>query len=125
MGEQGLLSGYVAPAVFDYGRLVDMTAAVHPLMGAQVSDLSFSSPLSPGGIAEGGSDPTGTAGTVASNGGNPSGGGTSGGGTSGGGGSHGGGHLPFTGLAAGAVAGIGSALAAAGGALRRATRRRP
>jgi hypothetical protein len=37
----------------------------------------------------------------------------------------GGGELPFTGLAAGAVAGVGAALAGAGAALRRAARRRP
>jgi hypothetical protein len=128
MGEQGLLSGYVGPTVVDYGNLVEMTAAVHLLMGAgDTSDLSFSSPLTPsgggepGGVAEGSSDPTGTAGSLASNDG-----GASGGGTSGGGGSHGGGQLPFTGLAAGAVAAIGSALAAGGGTLRRAVRsRRP
>ncbi len=51
--------------------------------------------------------------------------GSGGGGSSGGGSEGGGGSLPFTGLAAGAVAAVGSALAAAGTALRRRTRRPP
>ena len=125
MGEQGLLCGYVGPVVVDYGNLVEITAAAHLLMGAaEMSDLSFSSPHTPSavlepGVAGGGSDPPGSAGTLTSSGG------TSGGGTSGSGGATGGGgHLPFTGLAAGAVAAIGSALATGGSALRRATRRR-
>ena len=127
MGEQGLLCRYVGPVVVDYGNLVEITAAAHLLMGAtDISDLSFSSPQTPGAeggpfVAGGGSDP-GSAGGLLSSGGT-SGGGTSGSGASGGG-TASGGHLPFTGLAAGAVAAIGSALAAGGTALRRATRRR-
>jgi hypothetical protein len=128
MGEQGLLCRYVGPVVVDYGNLVEITAAAHLLMGAaDISDLSFSSPHTPAagggpGVEGGGSDPPASAGTLTSSGGT-SGGGTSGSGASGGG-TAGGGHLPFTGLAAGAVAAIGSALAAGGSALRRATRRR-
>jgi hypothetical protein len=142
MSEQGLLCGYAPPRVVDYGTLVEITAAVHLLMGAtDISDLSFSGPLIPGGGGEtaggtssgsgggeygilngsggGGSDPSSG---VGSGGG---GGGASGSGSGGGGGGGGGGHLPFTGFAAGAAVAIGSGLTAAGAALRRAARRRP
>lgn len=57
-------------------------------------------------------------------GGGGSGGGGSGGGGAGSGGGGGGGELPFTGLAAGVVAAVGSAVAAGGAALRRVARRR-
>jgi hypothetical protein len=154
--EQGLLAGYEMPAVKDYGGLREMTAAAHVLMGAaHMSDLSFSSPHTPGGgngpgTAGGSSNPPGpgevmptTQGTIGdvADGNGPAGGGAPGGGTldagggssggvpgggSSGGGSSGGGQLPFTGLVAGVVAGIGSAFAAGGALLRRASRpRRP
>jgi hypothetical protein len=141
--EHGLLAGYAPPEVKDYGTLREMTAAAHLFMGAaHISDLSFSSPLAPGGSPEvlpttqgsvgdvtdgngpaGGSSPGSSTFDPGggSSGGSP-GGGSSGGGSSGGGG----GHLPFTGFAAGVAAAIGSALAAGGTLLRRASRpRRP
>ena len=144
--KHGTLAEYVAPAVTDYGTLVEMTTAAHLIMGAAgISDLSFSSPNGGGGPIGGGSNPPGPgepvapgAGTVsdltdapgggspgtANGGGDPSGGVLSGGGASGGGASGSGGRLPFTGFEAGVVGAIGSALAAGGTALRRAVRRR-
>jgi alkaline phosphatase len=112
---------YGPPRVYDYGSLTEITADLHPVVGAGASDLSFSSPY-PHGVASGGGgyDPGG--------GGGVGGASASGGGSSGGGGGHGGGggggSLPFTGLAVGAVAAAGSALTAAGAALRRFARRR-
>jgi hypothetical protein len=151
---QGTLAGYVAPEVRDYGTLVEMTSAAPLLMGAaHVSDLSFSSPGVPGGggTIGGGSNtpgpviasthgtisditdshgtisdpglPGGTLALAPGSGGSP-GGGSPGGAHAGGGGAPGGGHLPFTGFAAGAVAAIGSAFAAGGTLLRRASRSR-
>jgi hypothetical protein len=148
--KHGTLAGYVTPAVTDYGTLVEMTTAAHLIMGAAgIHDLSFSSPNGGGGPIGGGSNPPGpgepvapSAGTIsdltdgpggspgtANGGADPGGGvlssgGTSAGGTSSGGASGGGGKLPFTGLEAGVVGAIGSALAAGGTALRRAVRRR-
>jgi hypothetical protein len=137
MSQHGLLGAYAPPRVSDYGDLVQITAAVHLLMGASdMSDLSFSAPLAPGASGEpgAGNDGAGEVGTITqvvggsdSSPGSGSGGlpGTGGGGVgSGGGGSGAGGGLPFTGLAAGAVAGVGAGMAAAGAALRRASRRR-
>ncbi|HKP91594.1 MAG TPA: hypothetical protein VJT75_16630 [Thermoleophilaceae bacterium] len=100
-----------------------MTRSFHPLLGQAVSqDLSFSMAIH---------DPDyigGSGGEVESGGGGGSGGGSGGGagGGSGGGGSGGGGggQLPFTGLAVGAMAAVGSGLTAAGTALRRALRER-
>jgi hypothetical protein len=137
-----LLCGYAPPRVVDYGTLVEITAAVHLLMGAtDISDLSFSGPLIPGaggeaaggsGSGSGGGGEYGTLTSSGSGGSDPSsgvgsggGGGASGSGSGGGGGGGGGGHLPFTGFAAGAAVAIGSGLTAAGAALRRAARRRP
>jgi hypothetical protein len=140
MSEQGLLCGYAPPRVVDYGTLVEITAAVHLLMGAtDISDLSFSGPLIPGagGEAAGGTSSgsgggeygilsgSGSGGSDPSSGVGSGGGGASGSGSGGGGGGGGGGHLPFTGFAAGAAVAIGSGLTAAGAALRRAARRRP
>jgi hypothetical protein len=137
MSPHGSLGRYAAPQVVDYGTLVEITAFPHLLLGtAGVSDLTFSSPNTPGGPGElpgatsgsisDGVDP-GTAGTLATTG--TAGGGTqsAGGGAPGGGPSGGGGHgqLPFTGVAVGAIAAVGSGLAAAGGALRRRLRRQP
>jgi hypothetical protein len=73
--------------------------------------------------------PGGGTGTVGTHVGNAPGAGTggisgSGPGTSGGGSGGGGKTLPFTGLAVIGVAGVGAALASAGGVLRRVTRRR-
>lgn len=140
MSKHGLLCGYAPPEVVDYGNLVEITAAAHLLMGAaDMSDLSFSSPVTPGSGGEPGSGALGgdqgglvTLGETGGSGNAPgtasggvAGGGVgSGGGASGGGGA-GGGHLPFTGLAVGAVAAIGSGMAAGGAALRRASRRLP
>lgn len=146
--KHGSLAGYAAPEVKDYGSLREMTAAAHLLMGAApISDLSFSSPMAPGGpgTVGGGSNPPGpgqvaptTQGTIGdvADGGGPNGGGAPGsgtlgaggsssGGSSGGGSSGGGGQLPFTGFAAGVAAAIGSAFTAGGALLRRASRRRP
>ena len=125
------------------------------LGAAAAQDLTFSSPqpappgggphreLAPGQVAEGGSGPVGDPGVEQPrSGGDPggdvggedagggsggAGSGGAGGGSGGSGGSGGGsgGELPFTGLEAGAVAGAGGVLAAAGAALRRILRRRP
>lgn len=126
--KHGLLTGYAAPEVTDYGNLVEITAAVHVLMGASdVSDLSFSGSLTPGAGGQLGtvaqSSPTGAQETSTGDSGDLAGGSHGGSGGSSGGGSQ----LPFTGFAAGAAAAIGSALAAGGAALRRASggRRRP
>jgi hypothetical protein len=133
MSKHGLLRAYAPPRVSDYGDLVEITAAAHLLLGAtDMSDLSFSAPLSPGASGEPGAGDNGVgevgsitqvAGgsgrTPGSGSGDPPG---TGGGL--GGGAGGGGKLPFTGLAAGAVAGLGAAMAAGGAALRRASRRR-
>jgi hypothetical protein len=135
---------YCPPEVLDYGDLATITAAGHALLGVATSpDLSFSSAAAPtaggslgagtsgkggghGGLdALAGGPGAGVGGTAdaAPVGGGPT-GGSSGGGGSGGHGGGGGGELPFTGLAAGALAAVGSALAVAGGALRRRVRRR-
>jgi hypothetical protein len=113
---------YVPPTITDLGNLRQMTAAVHLLLGqAGVSDLSFSSPQ--GGV--GGVSDFGHTGAGGSGGADPASGGSDGGGSGGSGsGGGGGGQLPFTGLEAGAVASLGAGLVAAGGALRKATRRR-
>ena len=81
--------------------------------------------VSDGADAPGGADSPDADTDPGTGGGGTGGGGTAGGGTSGGGGAGDGGSLPFTGLAAGAIAAAGSALAAAGTALRRRTRRPP
>jgi hypothetical protein len=112
---------YESPLVVDYGDLRDITVSFHPLVGAGSADLSFSvvAPTHPGGGGD--VDP----GSVASgSGGGVAGAAASGGGGKGAGGGGGGGSLPFTGLAVGAVAAIGSGLTAAGTLLRRFTRRR-
>ena len=52
---------YDAPEVWDYGSLVEVTSAVHLLLGHSVgTDLSFSSPVAgPGaGVLAGGGDPS-------------------------------------------------------------------
>ena len=175
-GMQGALSQYARPRVVDYGDLRTITAAFHPVMGAdlgfsapnnqpgapggpggaggtggaggdppqvtfnppggggdpQVPGGSVTGPVGDGGVGDGGgSDPGGDpgGGDVGSGGagggsGGGSGGSGSGGSGSGGGGSGGGGELPFTGLAAGIVAGVGGALTAGGTALRRLANRR-
>ena len=116
---QGSHAQYHPPVIADYGTLTRMTASFHPFL-AQVAgqDLSFSTPdpNTPihGGVQSGGQSGTG--------GSDPS--GSGGGSGNGGGGGGGGGHLPFTGLAVGAVAAVGSGLSAAGAALRRAVRER-
>jgi hypothetical protein len=121
-GMHGSQRPYGPPRIFDYGSLLEITAELHPVVGASGTDLSFSSPY-PHGVAGGGGgyDPGLASGGVG-------GASASGGGSSGGGGGHGGGggggSLPFTGLAVGAVAAAGSALTAAGAALRRYVRRR-
>jgi hypothetical protein len=122
---QGSHPNYRPPSIADYGTLAGMTASFHPLLGqAGAQDLSFSMALhdpdyssgtggvvdSGGGGGGGGSDPTGGSG--------------GGGGGAGGGGGGGGERLPFTGLAVGAMAAVGSGLTAAGTALRRAVRER-
>ena len=126
---------YDAPHVDDYGSLVEVTSAVHLLLGhAAATDLSFSSP----GVAGGGNSPfeagrlgagagtptafTGTGHHVAVPGGAESGGGVAGG--SGGGPAGSGGQLPFTGFAAAGAAALGTGLAAVGSELRRRLRRR-
>ncbi|MFL5779732.1 MAG: hypothetical protein ACJ760_00315 [Thermoleophilaceae bacterium] len=108
---------YQSPVVRDYGDLEGITASLHPLVGAGGADLSFSTPqpYDPGSGGAGG------AGGVADSGGGGGSGGGSGGGAGGGGG---GGNLPFTGLAVGAVAAVGSGLTAAGTALRGFVKRR-
>jgi hypothetical protein len=126
---------YLPPLIVDYGDLCEMTASVHPLLGAttaQAPPFSAAAHGPAGGTAgtnaagqgailpqqaAGGASPGGSGDTAGTDAG---GGGTSGGG----GGSGGGGSLPFTGLVAGAVAATGTALAGAGAALRRALRRR-
>jgi hypothetical protein len=115
---QGSHLQYRPPSIRDYGTLARMTASFHPLLGQVTGqDLSFSDPNVPHhGVSSGGGS-----------GGEGSGGGagTTGGGSGGGGGGGGAGKgLPFTGLAVGLVAGVGSGLTAAGGALRRAVRER-
>jgi hypothetical protein len=125
---------YATPQVVDYGTLVEITAAPHLLLGATgIHDLTFSSPNTPG---SGGELPGTSHGSVVDGVDSPSGGtlnatfdpgagGTSGtGGTAGGSSSGAHGQLPFTGVEAGAIAAVGSGLAAAGGALRRKVRRR-
>jgi hypothetical protein len=115
------LALYLPPAITDYGDLRAMTAMSHPLFGhvAAASDLSFSEPHA-GAVAGEGASSSGQA---------PSGGGGAGGaaGVAAGGGAGGGGgggeKLPFTGLAVGVVAAVGSALGLAGATLRRALRR--
>lgn len=113
---QGPHAQYLPPSIADYGTLTRMTASFHPLLGQVIGqDLAFSDPNVPqhgvssgggSGGGGGGSDPTGSG---------------SGGGSGGGGGGKG---LPFTGLAVGLVAAVGSGMTAAGGALRRAVRER-
>jgi hypothetical protein len=114
---QGSHLQYRPPSIRDYGTLARMTASFHPLLGQVTGqDLSFSDPNVPKhGVASGG-------GSGGGGGSDPTGSGSGAGG--GGGGAGGGKELPFTGLAVGAVAAAGSALTAAGGALRRAVRER-
>lgn len=109
---QGVRRQYQSPVVRDYGDLEGITASLHPLVGAGGADLSFSTPqpYDPG---------SGGAGGVADSGGGGGSGGGSGGGAGGGGNS-----LPFTGLAVGAIAAVGSGLTAAGTALRGFVKRR-
>src|SRR5690349_2187772 len=127
---------YDAPEVSDYGSLVDLTSAVHLLLGHSAgADLSFSSPgvagagntsfeagrlgatggahhaVAPGGAGSGGLAPDGGAGALHSGGSGGSAGGASGAGAAG--------ELPFTGFAAAGAAAIGTGLAAAGSAIRR------
>jgi hypothetical protein len=143
---------YAPPVVTDYGDLVRMTASVDPLFGdTGTHDLSFSSPPSPGaggaagvvtGAGTGAETPPGPsapaaaqevlgvsdysgdrgagAGAPGAPGGGGAGGGAPGGGVVPGGG---GGTLPFTGFLPGALAATGTALTAAGAALRRTLRR--
>ena len=106
---------YRPPEITDYGDLRAITATFDRVVGVAATDLSFSSPTppyGPGGSAAGGGgfDPGDSGGGAA---------GAGGGGAGGGGGS-----LPFTGLAVGAIAAVGSGLAAGGAALRRRLRRR-
>ena len=129
---------YDAPEVSDYGTLLELTSAVHLLLGHKPGlDLSFSSPgpagaggspLESGRLGAGAASPTatGTGPDVTAPGGAGSAG--PGGGVGGvAGGSHGasgaGGQLPFTGFAAAGAAAIGTGLAAAGSAIRRRLRR--
>jgi hypothetical protein len=113
---------YERPRVSDYGDLWRMTATFHPLLAqAGTRELSFSTPHEPGGVQQNGGNQHQVSSGDASGGGGSGGG--SGGGAGGGGG--GGGKLPFTGLAAALVAGVGAGLVGAGDALRRATRRKP
>ncbi len=110
---------YRSPEITDYGDLREITATFDRVIGIAATDLSFSSPAppyGPGGTAAGGGgfDPGDSGGGAAAGGG----GGGTGGGAGGGGGS-----LPFTGLAVGAIAAVGSGLAAGGAALRRRLRR--
>jgi hypothetical protein len=117
------LAVYLPPAIKDYGDLRAMTAMSHPLFGnvAAASDLSFSEPLAPGPAGAGAVAGEGASSSAQA----PSGGGGAGGVAAGGGGAGGGGggKLPFTGLAVGVVAAVGSALGLAGATLRRALRR--
>jgi hypothetical protein len=139
---------YSRPVVHDYGGLEQMTASVHPLLhgsrtahGAQVSGLSgpggggIETPATsntpteniPGAGTGPGTSPGGTTGAPTgtvdvSPGGSTGGGGTPGGTIGGGGGE---GHLPFTGLAVGAVGAVGGAFVTAGAAMRRFVRRTP
>ena len=126
---------YEAPSVSDYGGLVELTSAVHLLLGHSAgADLTFSSPGVAGGgsspfeagrLGAGATEPTAFAGTghhLAAPGGAES--GVSGGAAGGSAGSAGaGGQLPFTGFAAAAAAAVGTGMAAAGSALRRRLRR--
>jgi hypothetical protein len=75
-------------------------------------------------VPDGPSTPTGGTGGVADTGGGGGSGGGDGSGSGGGAGGGGGGELPFTGLAVGVLAAVGSGLTAAGEALRRRVRRR-
>ena len=147
---QGPHPEYLPPSVHDYGSLVDMTAALHPLFGTAVPhDLSFSAANAGPGVSAGGagampahtaagSEPGGITGTPshgvggvvgaapggAGGGAAPgTGGGAAGGGASGGGNGGASGSLPFTGFAAGAAAALGGSLVAFGGALRNVVRR--
>ena len=125
----GLRPEYQRPRIADYGGLRRITAAFNPVLGhLGAHDLSFSTEATDPPLAGGatGQDPTSARGEVASgSAGGGTGGGAAGGGAGGGGGhGGGGGNLPFTGLALGAVAAVGSGLTAAGAALRRALRRR-
>jgi hypothetical protein len=136
---------YVRPEVTDYGDLWQITATADPVLGATgVQDLSFSSPTSspgssPGSVVGGtspadtggvaGTGATGGTGGAGANGSPGASGGVAGtslgsGGGGGGGGGGNGGSLPFTGLAAGGVAALGTGLAFLGNALRKATGRR-
>jgi hypothetical protein len=153
MAMQGPHPEYLPARVYDYGTLVDMTAALHPLFGTAVpNDLSFSSSTAgsqlPGGgggsmpqQAAAGGGPDALAGTPGHDVGGvvaaPQGGaggntvGDVGGGAApgAGGGAPGGGSggaseaLPFTGFAAGTMGALGGAFAALGGALRNVLRR--
>jgi hypothetical protein len=138
---------YAAPTVVDFGSLLELTSTTHLLLGSdgesQLRDLSFSgsdaggtSTTGAGGVTAS-STPAGTAATGATPapgqtvGGQtigPSGSATPGAtpgvaGTTTGGGAAGvgpgGESLPFTGFPAAAAAGIGSAMVAAGAAIRR------
>jgi hypothetical protein len=134
---QGRDVNYVPPEVSDYGDLAAITAAAHPLLGvAAAPDMSFSSPPGAHGAGSGfgvqaadagGPGPGAPAGMPSGGGGvhgaHSSGGTVAGGGGGGSAGGGGAGELPFTGFAAGAVAAIGSGLAWAGFALRRAATR--
>jgi hypothetical protein len=122
----GLQHRYEAPAVSDYGDLWGMTRTFHPLLGqAGGQELSFSSAHQPGSVQGEGYSHNVSSGDASGGGGSGGGPGGGSGGGSGGGGGGGGGKLPFTGLAAALVAGIGAGLVGAGGALRRVTRRKP
>jgi hypothetical protein len=142
MDGHGSLGSYETPTVSDYGGLMELTAAVHLLLGdAAGPDLTFSSPAGAGVTAGAGTsgsqsvlpdvasgDPSGSAG-----GGGPAGSGdvsgdagsgAGGAGSGSGGGGSGGGELPFTGYAAAGAAALGAGLTAAGAAIRRGLRRR-
>jgi hypothetical protein len=139
--------GYEPPSVVDYGTLVELTADVGMLLPFGVAGLSGPLvPETPGGPDGPGPDATGSLqvpeaglGGVGESspevqGGQgesaPAGAEAQGGGGGGGGGGApvaaggGGGSLPFTGLAAGALAAAGAGLTAAGAALRRAAQTR-
>jgi len=96
---------YIAPQVRDYGTLVELTAAVDINLVGAAGNLvmaAMSAPIAPGGAVEGQVGGGGVGHGGALNLAEPG----------------GGGRLPFTGLSALLVAGVGAALASVGAALR-------
>jgi hypothetical protein len=138
MDDDGRCEEYIGPRLSDYGGLAAMTAAtelLYPGMTREQRDLTFSSAhggtgsvlgtsdTSPTGNDQGTLDAiTGTTGGATDSGGAAGAGGAAGGGSGGGSGAAGG-KLPFTGLPLVTVGAVGSALVAAGAALRRLARR--